>query len=182
MIVIMLTILNCKAQIYPLTTDTDVPANSYIKDINNDLANFEGTWQGTTWQGNTFMIIFKKIKFYDTHLANNPYYQDLLIGKFRVTDTNGNILFDNLGFIDDNAKIKGVKGYASGAYLLGYLDSDLCDKMGSIIIKFTNITKTELKFKFGEVSNLIDSSCFYHGKPADQRPEPLPKEIILTKQ
>lgn len=39
-----------------------------------------------------------------------------------------------------------------------------------------------MKFKFMEGSELIDSECFYHGKPADQRPEPLPKEIILTKQ
>ena len=43
---ILMTGLSCKAQIYPLTTATDVPSDSYIKDINNELPAFEGTWKG----------------------------------------------------------------------------------------------------------------------------------------
>ncbi|MDR3023919.1 DUF6705 family protein [Chryseobacterium sp.] len=174
--------LNCKAQEYPLTTDTDVPPNSYIKDLNNELPPFEGVWKGV-WKGKTFIINFKKIKFYNTYSVNKQYYQDLLIGKFQVKDTNGSILFDNLNITDDKSKIKGGKIFPGGnTYTLAYVDPDLCLKSGRIIVKFNNIAKTEIKFKFMETSDLIEPDCFYHGKPADQRPEPLPKEIILTKQ
>ncbi|AZA48386.1 hypothetical protein EG346_09395 [Chryseobacterium carnipullorum] len=184
--IILFTILiigiKCKAQVYPLTTDTDVPNNTYIKDTNNDLPAFEGTWKGT-WNGKALLINFKKIEHYlDTHLKNNPFYRDLLVGKFQVKDPSGNILFDNLSIADNSAKITGGKIFPNGKYVLSYVDPELCFKGGRIFIEFTNSSKTEIKFKFMETSNLIDTDCFYHGKPADQRPEPLPKEIILIKQ
>ncbi|CAI8816634.1 DUF6705 family protein [Chryseobacterium sp. IT-36CA2] len=168
----------CKSQTYPLT-ETELPENSYRKDINNELPVFEGNWKGI-WNGKTFLINFKKM----TNQYNNvlKIYNDQLVGKFQVKDSSGNILFDNLTISDSEAKIKGGKMYSNGAYLLTYLDPDLCLKSGFIKISFTNSAKTEMKFKFMEGSQLLDSECFYRGKPADQRPEPLPKEIILTKQ
>lgn len=168
------------AQEYPLTA-TEVPANAYIKDLDNQLPAFEGTWKGT-WNNKTFIINFKKIKFYYTHLKDNPYYQDILIGKFQVKDSNGNILFDNLNIPDNDAKIKGVKIFASGKYVLTYIDPDLCLKSGGMNINFINSEKTQMQLKFYETSDLIEPDCFFHGKPADQRPQPIPKEIILTKQ
>jgi len=179
---ILFTILtlsfSCNAQIYPLTA-TELPENSYRKDINNDLQAFEGTWKGT-WKEKTFLINFKKIvNQYDNILK---IYIDRLIGKFQVKDSNGNILFDNLNLADNKAKIEGGKIFPSGKYTLSYVDPDLCLKSGGIMINFTNPNKTELKLKFYETSQVLDSECFYHGKPIDQRPEPIPQEIILTKQ
>lgn len=170
--------MSCNAQTYPLT-ETELPENSYRKDINNELPAFEGNWIGN-WNGKTILINFKKI----TYQYNNilKIYNDRLIGKFQVKNSSGNILFDNLTIFDDQAKILGGKIFPNGKYLLTYVDPDLCLKSGRISIEFTNSTKTEIKFKFAETSQLIDSECFYRGKPADQRPEPLPKEIILTKQ
>ncbi|MDR2238122.1 MAG: hypothetical protein LBE92_18515 [Chryseobacterium sp.] len=171
--------ISCKAQNYPLTTTESVPQGSYITDTQNELPAFEGNWMGT-WKGKTFLINFKKmVHEYDDHYKS---YRDYLIGKFQVKDTSGNILFDNLNVSDSNAKIEGGKIFPTGKYVLTYVDSDLCLKSGRIFIEFTNSTKSEMKFKFMETSQLIDKDCFYHGKPADQRPEPLPKEIILTKQ
>lgn len=168
----------CKAQTYPLT-ETQVPAGAYISDTQNNLPSFEGDWAGI-WAGKTFLITFKKItNIHDNHCNCN---RDYLIGKFQVKDISGNILFNNMNLPDNAAKIEGIKIFPNGKYLLTYVDADLCLKSGRISIEFTNPTKTEMKFKFMETSQLIDSECFYHGKPADQRPEPLPKEIILTKQ
>ncbi|WP_345991351.1 DUF6705 family protein [Chryseobacterium sp. Chry.R1] len=180
LIAIFIISLTCNAQEYPLTT-TEVPSNAYIKDLNNQLPAFDGSWKGT-WKNKTFLVNFKKVKYYFTHLQNNPYYQDILIGKFQVKDANGNILFDNLNIPDNQAKIEGSRMFTNGTYSLSYLDSDLCDKMGFIRIAFTNSTKTQMILKYSEVSDLIEPSCFFYGKPGDQRPEPIPKEIILTKQ
>lgn len=167
-----------KAQTYPLT-ETNLPENSYRKDINNDLPAFEGNWKGS-WKGKTFLINLKKI----VHEYNDvlKIYNDRLIGKFQVKDATGNIIFDNLNIEDEKAKIEGGKMFSTGKYVLTYSDPDLCLKGGMIFIEFSDSLKNELKFKFMEGSQVLDSECFYRGWPADQRPEPLPKEIILTKQ
>lgn len=180
-IILFICIFSCKAQqIYSLrSTEIDLAQNSYEKDTNNELPEYEGTWTGV-WSNKTILITFKKLTYkYDN---NTKRYRDYLIGKFIVKDINGNVLFNNTNLSDDQAKIEGIKIFPNGKYLLTYVDADLCLKSGRISIEFTNPTKTEMKFKFMETSQLIDSECFYHGKPVDQRPEPLPKEIILTKQ
>lgn len=156
-----------------------MPENSYRKDINNQLSAFEGTWKGN-WNNKIFTIIFKKL----THQYNKSLkiYNDQLVGKFQVKDSNGNILFDNLNISDNDAKIEGGKIFPNGMYSLSYYDKDLCGKMGFLRISFTNSEKTQMQLKFGEISDLIDSDCFFHGKPAEQRPQPIPKDIILIKQ
>ncbi|HCR76549.1 MAG TPA: hypothetical protein DIW37_09140 [Chryseobacterium sp.] len=168
-------------QILPLTTKNyNVPLNAYIKDIDNQLPDFEGTWKGT-WNNKTFIINFKKVKYHETFAQQNPYDKDLLFGKFQVKDANGKILFDNLSVKDIYSKIQGMHINPSGKYELMYMDPELCNKVGTIMIGFNNPTKTELKFRYKDYPQNIDSGCFYYGKPANQQPDPLPKEIILTK-
>jgi len=181
MILLFLAKITCLAQIYPLTTTDDVPSNAYIKDINNNLPAYAGTWKGS-WNGKTFIINLKKIKYYNTLLEENSYYQDLLVGKFQVKDFESKILFDNMSISDNESKIKGGRMFPDGKYLLTYVDPDLCFKSGIISIEFTDSTKKMLNWKFDESENMIDTDCFYWGKPASERPEPLPEEIILTKQ
>ncbi|MGL6128449.1 DUF6705 family protein, partial [Chryseobacterium artocarpi] len=82
--------ISCTAQTYPLRTFTDIPENAYLKDLNNELNYYAGTWKGI-WNNKTIYIIFKKNTYtYDNVLK---YYKDNLIGKFKVLDSNGNILF-----------------------------------------------------------------------------------------
>jgi hypothetical protein len=168
LIIILLALtISCQAQIYPLRTyGIEYPANSYIKDTNNELPAYEGTWKGT-WNDKTIYIIFKKVKRNFTHLENNPYYMDILIGKFKVTNSSGSILFDNTNTSDDK-------------YSLTYSDSDICNMNGFIKINFTDSTKTKLNWQFSDMTGIITPACpYYNSNPF---PEPLPKNIILTKQ
>ncbi|WP_288447771.1 DUF6705 family protein [uncultured Chryseobacterium sp.] len=183
LIITLLTLtISCKAQTYPLRTYgiETYPANSYLKDLNNELPEYEGTWKGT-WNNKTIYIILKKIKRNFTHLDNNPYYMDILIGKFKVTDSNGSILFDNTNISDEQAKIEGGKfGKSDGKYSLTYTDSEICNINGLIKIYFTDSTKTKLSWKFSDMTDIITPDCpYYNSNPF---PEPLPKSIILTKQ
>ncbi|MEG1777824.1 MAG: DUF6705 family protein, partial [Angelakisella sp.] len=76
----------------------------YEKDTDNELSAYEGTWKGI-WNNRTIFVTLKKItNKYDNHFK---YYRDYLIGKFKVLDNNGNILFDNTNLADDKAKIFG---------------------------------------------------------------------------
>ncbi|MDQ0593814.1 hypothetical protein QFZ37_002183 [Chryseobacterium ginsenosidimutans] len=107
---------------------------------------------------------------------------DVLIGKFKVTNTNGQILFDNTSISDDDAKIIGGKIFSpnSTKYSLGYIDEEICGMNGLIMIYFTDSTKTKLNWKFSDMTDVITSDCPYYN--ANPFPEPLPKNIILTKQ
>jgi len=179
--VLFITIFSCNAQILPLRTYTQIPSNSYIKDLDNELPQYEGTWKGV-WNSKTLTLTIKKITRQFTHLENNPYQMDILIGKFKVTNSNGQVLFDNTTVSDDNAKIKGGKIFSpsSTKYSLTYSDSDICDMIGMIMINFTNLAKTEMKFTFSDWTDIITPDCPYYN--ANPFPEPLPKNIILTKQ
>lgn len=172
--------VSCKAQVYPLRTYTEVPANAYIKDLNNELVPYEGTWKGT-WNGKTIFIYLKSVKNYFTHLENKPYYNDILIGKFKVQDSGGTILFDNSNLSNEYAKIIGSRFFSvpNTRYTLNYIDSDLCNTSGNISINFTDNTKTQLNWTLTFRSNMITTDCQYYNTGI---PEVLPKEIILTKQ
>ncbi|SDD87863.1 DUF6705 family protein [Riemerella columbipharyngis] len=171
----------CKAQTYTLrTTGVKFPKDSYVKDTNNELPEYEGTWKGT-WGGKMIYLTFKKIKYYNWFLNDRAYYRDMLIGKFKVLDQNNKILFDNTNVSDNDARIKGF-GFmkTGGKYLLGYIDEDICYMNGRITIYFTDNTKKKLQWDFYEGDNLITPDCRYY--KAKEFPQPLPKSIVLTKQ
>jgi hypothetical protein len=169
--------------VIPLRTFTEIPENQcyYMKDINNELNDYEGTWKGN-WNGKTFFITFKKIiNKYDEAFRYN---EDFLIGKFKLLDATGNILFDNTAIADNDAKIKGGKfAKIDDKYSLSYYDKDLCGKNGFGKISFANAAKTQLQWEYYYRDQTIFPSCFYYNYPANQRPEPLPAQnLILTKQ
>ncbi|WP_144281196.1 DUF6705 family protein [Chryseobacterium echinoideorum] len=176
LIILFSTAVLCTAQVYSLRPiEISLPENSYQKDIDNELPAYEGTWKGT-WDNKTIYITFKKItNKYDTHFK---YYKDYLIGKFKVLDSNGLILFDNTYLSDDNAKITGVNFRKYGdKYALIYVDTDLCNTSGSIKIGFTDFTKTKLNWNYYYRNEIVTVDC-----PYTAIPQPLPEEIVLTKQ
>lgn len=182
-ILFITTILSCKAQTYPLRTyGVNFPKNSYVADTNNELPQYEGIWKAN-WNNKTIFITFKKIKLYLNHSIGNEYYKDILIAKFKVLDNNGNILFNNTTLADDKAKIEGG-GFkkSDDKYLMSYIDNDLCGITGYITINFTDSTKTKLQWVYSKDTNWIDTDCFYYDKPASERPDPLPYNIIFNKQ
>lgn len=172
--------LSC-AQIYSLNTYSDVPNDAYIKDINNELVPYVGTWNGT-WNNKTLSVQFKRIKKYLDHRENNPYYKDVLIGKFKVLNSSGNILFDNTNLSDNDTKIEGTRFFTipNLRYSLFYFDNDICGISGDIYINLINGSSTQLNWKFVDTTDIITSDCpYYNSNPF---PEPLPKSIVLTKQ
>ncbi|SDD87884.1 DUF6705 family protein [Riemerella columbipharyngis] len=168
----------CKAQTYPLRTFTQLPNGAYLKDTQNELSTYEGTWKGT-WAEKTIYLTFKKqTRFYNTVLG---IYKDFLIAKFKVLDKDNKILFDNTHLSDKDAKIVGGKfRKKDGKYSFSYRDEDICDINGYITIYFTDNTKKKLQWDFYEGDNLITPDCRYY--KAKEFPQPLPKSIVLTKQ
>ncbi len=177
--ILLFCAFSCNAQTYPLRTyGIEFPANSYLKDTNNELQYYEGTWKGT-WNSKTIFIILKKIT--NKYDEDFKYYRDFLIAKFKVMDPNGLILFDNTLISDNKAKVQGGRfRKVDDKYSLWYVDSDICFITGDIYINFTDSTKTKLNWKFIDTTDIITPDCPYYD--ADPFPEPLPEEIVLTKQ
>ncbi|WP_144281197.1 DUF6705 family protein [Chryseobacterium echinoideorum] len=177
LIILFSTAVSLTAQIYPLRTYTEIPNNTYLKDTNNELPAYEGTWKGI-WDNKILFITFKKIT--NKYNENLKYYKDNLIAKFKVLDSNGVVLFDNTFLSDDNAEIWGGKfRKADDKYSLVYIDNDLCGTSGNIRISFTDSTKTKLNWNLYFGSNMITDDCQYY---YSEIPQSLPEEIILTKQ
>lgn len=65
-------------------------------------------------------------------------------------------------------------------YSLGYIDMDICGMEGYIMMNFTDSTKSQLQWYFSDMTDIITPDCPYYN--ANPFPEPLPKNIILTKQ
>ena len=91
---ITIFIISCKAQspVIPLyNSPTDKTSGCYIKDMDNDLDLFEGTWK---WENgnNTLVIQFQKIEMYHDQYPNydntaiiHRYYDDL-IGEYKYIE------------------------------------------------------------------------------------------------
>ncbi|MCC2590570.1 DUF6705 family protein [Chryseobacterium sp. MFBS3-17] len=152
----------------------------YMKDTLNELPDYEGTWTGT-WNGKIIYITFKKMS--EKYSWIHKRYNDFLIAKFKTVDANGNILFDNTQVSDENVKIKGLSfRKIDGKYSFIYIDPELCYLSGSIRINFTDATKTQMEWSYGQDREWVPTDCYFYHYPASQHPEPLPQNVILTKQ
>ncbi len=176
--IVLFLFISFKAQTYPLRTYYDTPNGSYLKDTNNELSAYEGTWKGS-WNNKVIYITFKKNNYF--YKETLGCYIDILVGKFKVTDDYGNVFFDNTYLSDSDSKLKGgTFRKKDDKYSLIYSDSEICGLNGFIQINFTDSNKTKLAWKFNEGNFIITKDCPYYNSP--EFPQPLPKEIILTKQ
>ncbi|HCA07879.1 DUF6705 family protein [Chryseobacterium sp.] len=89
----MFVMFSCKAQqIYPLKTDyTEVAQDSYLKDLNNELDSFIGTWQGS-FNGNSITLFITKEIHRLFNENQHRYYKDILSIKYTVKNSSGELL------------------------------------------------------------------------------------------
>ncbi len=105
-ILLLAMIINCKAQspVYTLgESPINKPQNSYIKDTNNVLDKFTGTWIYSE-NGKAFTIIINKAQMVNL----NDYYVDELQGNFKYMVNNSIIANTNTSnFLGKNSSIFG---------------------------------------------------------------------------
>lgn len=83
-IIIALLAIHCKAQtpiIDVIGTRMDQPDGYYVKDINNLLNPFEGTYIYTNGTTTFIMVLVKKVQQF-----NGRYYEDLIIGEYQYIE------------------------------------------------------------------------------------------------
>ena len=160
-IVLIFTTISCKAQIILVENfeeyNQELPDGAYVKDANNVLGKFVGTWKGTYDNKN---YEFKVTKHTENNI-NLKYKEDLLLIRYKITDTNGAILVNTLNLPNDNKYvINGTYLVAkTNSYVLSYLGKNgECGQNGDVFISVygTNNTKMQL---FLSVNGEIYSDC-----------------------
>lgn len=151
-VLFFISFFSYKAQIISLDQisqceNNNCPDYSSIKDTNNRLDKFVGTWKGTYTDGRIYEFHFiKKLDF--SLYEGKPW--DMIIGKILVKDNTGNILENSINVSDDSTHLNGysfdknLKGYK--LYYSGNAD---CNDKGFVYIYFkdlNNLSQLSLMF------------------------------------
>ena len=175
--------LACKSQqVYPLNTDFDeVPQNSYLKDLNNELDAYTGTYKANFQDREITLYISKEtMRFFK---ALNV-YKDALSIRYIVKNSMGNFLQDTQSMTFQPNQFK-YTIYSQGTYpnqniaWFNYGGTNCGVGWGSIRLKKLN--STQISWEYIPNSTIIDSNKCPSGTDTTiYLPET--KDLIFTKQ
>lgn len=159
---IFLGTMSCKAQtIIPIEKFEDytseLPDGAHVKDVNNLLNKYVGTWKGV-YDGKNYE--FKIVKHTDVSTDRNLKFDELLI-RYKITNSFGTVIATTLDQPNDHYSVmQGGSLRKSGVYVLGYngYDSD-CGQNGNVYLSTVGgATQNEMQLillVYGE----MDSDC-----------------------
>lgn len=144
--------ITCKSQVtveLPLGT-YEYPNGAYLKDLNNELLPYVGTWKGVL-NNKEYTFVFQK---FTQHLSAYPNggsynYRDEIKGKLKVVDLTTNItLYDNLSATNyDDFLIYGVSKPYSGMFEFIFTDTDAnCNNSLSFTLRNINGQPNQLTY------------------------------------
>jgi len=174
----------CKAQTYPLKTDyTEIPNNSHLKDVNNELNNFIGNWVGN-YNGNEIKLFITKENDKYFKRGSHIFYKDILSVRYIIKEANGIVLQDTQNMSLQNNQIIHT-AYSlwtdnNGNLVKLYYGGTNCGiGWGEIILK--KLTATKISWEYNPNSSLIDDDTC---PPGTDKTVYLPetKDLIFTKQ
>ena len=158
----------------------DLPAGTYIKDINNTFTNFLGTWK---WQDGNKILIFKIEKVSEYYHPEFDVYEDFMIGNYSYTEDNGatylvNTILQNIGI--QNPEL--VPLYTSGPindYEIKFAFTDvLLNKIYcNANFKFLPNSFTQLSLKL-----LNQTRGYMYPEPTPPVGFSIPNNVVLIKQ
>ena len=135
-LIVLIFSLSGKSQTIPVEGYVDYKYEfsdwAYIKDVNNVLDKFVGTWTGTYDQKN-YSFFVTKIKQELTHVKLR---EDILLMRYTITDAGGNTIEDTTKLPDDHELvIDGQYMDEGGKYVLHYAGREFsCGQGGDVLI------------------------------------------------
>jgi hypothetical protein len=133
------------------------PSYTYVKDINGLLNKYAGTWKGSL-DGKTYEINIIKKENVPIEFSNTTW--DMLIGRVKITDSNGSVLFNNFNKTDNDASL----GYNFQKDLKLYLMNFSGGKSGCIDIGFMYMgikpeTPNKMTINFHPDYDIVTQDC-----------------------
>lgn len=186
LIIFLIFKTNCSSQvteIVPLRSLASEHDNGvYLKDIDNELTFYEGTWVGTL---NDKKYTFEFVKF-TQHLSQyevggDYYYRDDLMGKFKVEDLiTNNVIYNDLSIITyEDFKIF-LTSLRVGAYF-SYVDKVNCFNSADFFLFKVSGNPNQLRYENFSLNFYSNYNCQYTNQ--EDIPLFLPmSDLILTRQ
>ncbi|MEO9502232.1 hypothetical protein [Nonlabens ulvanivorans] len=147
---------------------------TYIKDVNNSLAPYLGTFIGT-YNGNT--ITFTITKLTETDWIT----RDILNIKYKIEDANGNILVQTFNFPDNSHDISGIYLDSQGQYIAYYHGFDAtgfdeCGQSGTFSLYINPLSSNQMKVYLANSTDiLLQDDC-----PNGETPHVFPANVLFT--
>lgn len=177
--------LSCKSQTVSLEQavqcrdNPNCPVNyNYVKDINNTLNKYVGTWKGTH-NGRVYEMKFNKSLYDDMGMK-----KDEITGRLRIT-TTGNLpltIFDNFNEPDDTKTHFSGLGLTSDLQgyrmIFGGSSPEGCINYGTVSLRINPSALNEMRIKYWSNKDIVVGECpstFSQTFPEQQ-------EILLTRQ
>lgn len=183
--VLFLSLISCKAQqTYPLLTPASTAPNmSHLKDTNNELQSFTGTYF-STFNGNQITLYIEKENDKLFNSGNKKIYRDVISVRYIVKNVSGNILQDtkNMVFPSENLThtIYSLWVTENGNKITLIYNGTNCGVgWGDIFIKKINSTQISWEYRPDDITTTA-AKC----PPALDTTIYLPetKDLIFTKQ
>ncbi|MBV8326785.1 DUF6705 family protein [Chryseobacterium sp.] len=176
----LLFILSCRAQTLPLNTElNDIPANAYVKDINNELNPYIGTYKAT-YQGNEITLFIVKEDHKLEKSSRKNYFMDALVIKYIVKDSSGKILQDTQNNPASRIELYSIATRpAKNTVILYYSGTNCHVGWGDVLLK--KISNTQISWEYRPDNIVIDEKTCPPGTDIKiYLPET--KDLIFTKQ
>ncbi|MCT4011693.1 hypothetical protein HZQ24_04985 [Elizabethkingia anophelis] len=154
-----------------------MPIGSYLKDIDNTLPLFTGTWTANFEGKQVILNISDKIENYPVQLATTNYYSDVLFMKYTVNDSNGNQLASTMNKTITNANI--ISTFTSSdKKRIGFVYKGEECGIGRGVIYISTIDANHMKWEYHSTGGLIDpKQCSNY---SDNIKSYIPRTLDLT--
>ncbi|MDF2934238.1 MAG: hypothetical protein K0R36_3569 [Chryseobacterium sp.] len=185
LIIFTLTIISCKAQTVSLETlakcqqenpPFPCPENyNYVKDINNLLNKYVGTWKGNL-NGKVYEFNFIK-----KENVGDDIKDDRLIGRFKVINSIGTVLYNTLNETNDNETFFLGRNFQPDleAYMVYFVGNSACVEYGDVYLRIYPSTPNQMTVYFHPDNDIsVEGSCPPNFVPTI----PYKTTIHLTKQ
>ncbi|MGG5210217.1 DUF6705 family protein [Chryseobacterium sp. MIQD13] len=154
-----LFVFSCKAQTLPLNTHFDnLPLNAYLKDLNNELDPYIGTYQANINSNQITLYITKEDhKYFD--LGDIKFYKDVLIVRYSVKNSSDIVLqsTQNLNFTTMKEKnLIHSRGTRMSMVVLSYNGTNCDIGWGDIYLKKLNNTQISWRYYAETVATSSD--------------------------
>lgn len=110
----------------------DLENITYVKDTNNRLNQFVGTWKGN-YDGKQYEIKLEKKINYKENISDNLSW-DRIIGRILVKDSSGNIIYNSMNKPDKDTFFFGYN-FQRGVYMMYFVGNYSCLEAGDVFIE-----------------------------------------------
>ncbi|WP_411811038.1 DUF6705 family protein [Chryseobacterium scophthalmum] len=175
-------VLSCKAQQNSLPLNTlmgNIPQGAYVKDLNNELNPYIGTYK-TNYKGNEITLFIIKEENRPINRSTKTFFRDALSIKYTVKNSSGLILQDTYSNNSSNIQLYSLRVRSYDNSVAFYYSGTNCKVgWGSIVLKKLN--STQLSWEYNPNSRILDEATCPSGTDTTVY-LPVTEGLIFTKQ